>query len=107
MKKLLIILSLSSAFVTLPTLAYADTNSETVGEYTSTSAITTGVKANLAATKSVDSTDINVSTETDKNGKAVVYLSGTQKNKQQIQDALNAAKTTKGVDKVVNNLIVR
>lgn len=107
MKKLVLILSLSSAFVTLPTLAYADTKSETVGEYTNTSAVTTNVKAKLAGTRGVDSADISVRTETDKDGKAVVYLSGTQKTKQQISDALDAAKLTSGVDKVVNNLVVR
>ncbi|MDD3266000.1 MAG: BON domain-containing protein [Burkholderiales bacterium] len=107
MKKLVLILSLSSAFVTLPTLAYADVKSETVGEYTNTSAITTSVKTKLAGTKGVDSADISVRTETDKDGKAVVYLSGTQKTKQQIKDAIDSAKMVDGVNKVVNNLVVR
>ncbi|MDF2530257.1 MAG: hypothetical protein K0Q57_1137 [Gammaproteobacteria bacterium] len=75
---------------------------ESTGQYVDSSTITTKVKAALVATKGIDSTDIAV--ETYKN---TVQLSGFVNTLAQKNMAANVAANVNGVQKVVNNIIVK
>jgi hyperosmotically inducible periplasmic protein len=81
--------------------AIADT-SATVGTYVKDSAITTKVKAKLAAKHM--STLAKISVDTDKNG--VVWLSGTAPTKDAKDLAGMITKDTDGVTAVHNNIVV-
>jgi osmotically-inducible protein OsmY len=87
-----------------PVAGYAaeKTTTEAVKETVADSAITTKIKAAYAKDKTVDMLDISVETD----AKGVVTLSGTAKSKAQVTQAVKLAKTTKGVTKVKNNLVV-
>jgi hyperosmotically inducible periplasmic protein len=83
--------------------AFADTSdTAAVGTYVKDSAITTKVKAKLAAKHM--STLAKISVDTDKNG--VVWLSGTAPTKDAKDLAGMITKDTDGVTAVHNNIVV-
>lgn len=105
MKKLIQATLVSMALILVgQTMAIAATpaSSETTGQYVSSSAITTKVKAALLNTPGLSSTKINVKTH-----KGVVSLSGTVDTKAESQLAEQTAAQVSGVQGVQNNLMVR
>lgn len=94
----LCIAGIANAQTGSPPMASDDTESKQPG----TDAIITGkVKAELTATKDVPSTQIEVTTQ---NG--TVILSGLVDNKDQVQKAVAAAKSVRGVHEV-NSIALR
>ncbi|MDO8953358.1 MAG: BON domain-containing protein [Gammaproteobacteria bacterium] len=75
---------------------------ESTGQYVDSSTITTKVKSALVATKGIDSTDINVETY-----KGTVQLSGFVNTQAQKVLAEKTAKQVKGVNQVVDNIVVK
>jgi hyperosmotically inducible protein len=72
-------------------------------DYVKDSAITTKIKAKLAA-DSMAST-IHISVDTDKDG--VVWLSGDAKNQAEVDQAVSIAKATEGVKSVKNDIKIK
>jgi hyperosmotically inducible protein len=85
----------------MSTIALADADTDT-GTYVKDSAITTKVKAKLAAKHM--STLTNIKVDTDKDG--VVWLSGTAPTKDAADLAELTAKDTDGVRAVHNKIVV-
>lgn len=111
MKKILNILSVA-AVLSVTTVPFVlaqnvqNNNTETTGQYVNSSVVTAKVKSALLAQKNIDSSTINVQSETVTNNKIIVILTGTQKNETQIELAVLTAKNVKGVSKVINKLTV-
>jgi hyperosmotically inducible periplasmic protein len=102
MKTLLLSVSVAlGAACAMSTAAVADT--ATAGTYVKDSAITTKVKAKLAAKHMSTLTDIKV--DTDKDG--VVWLSGQAPTKDAKDLAEMITKNTDGVSAVHNDIVVR
>jgi osmotically-inducible protein OsmY len=76
--------------------------SKKVGEEITDDAITTAVKTKLLADSKVAGLKINVDTD-----KHVVTLTGTVKSAAEKAEAIRLARTTKGVDKVVDKLTIQ
>lgn len=84
------------------TKARAAQDREKAAEFSSDTAITTKVKAELLAEKGIPSTSISVDTQ-----KGVVHLSGAVENAEQVRKAGALAARVKGVKSVTNNLTVK
>lgn len=83
--------------------ACAGTNTqESTGQYLDSSIITSKVKSQLLVTKGIDSTDISVQTYKD-----TVQLSGFVDTQSQKDLAAQTAAEVPGVNKVINNLVVK
>lgn len=74
---------------------------QTIGTYVDDVAITTTVKAKLAADANVSATSIKVETL-----KGVVQLSGFAKSPAEKEAAVSVARNTKNVAKVIDSIIV-
>ena len=77
-------------------------NQQTVGSYVDDAGITTAVKAKMAEDKSVAATAISVETL---NG--TVQLSGFASSQNEIDRAVNLARTTTGVVSVKNDIRIK
>ncbi|MDF2939418.1 MAG: transport-associated protein [Gammaproteobacteria bacterium] len=75
---------------------------ESTGQYVDSSAVTTKVKTALLATKGIDSNSITVNTY-----KSTVQLSGFVDTQAQKNLAGQTAANVTGVQRVINNIIVR
>ncbi|MDQ3186402.1 MAG: BON domain-containing protein [Pseudomonadota bacterium] len=64
------------------------------------SAITTKIRAKMAADKHVSATDVNVNTDKDE----VVVLSGTARSQSEINQAISISRSVDGVTKVINHI---
>lgn len=100
-KKMLIAAVTAAALLTIQGCAVTRGQS-TVGEFVDDTAITTAVKAKMAADKRVAATSIGVDTL---NG--TVMLSGFAKNNEEKSAAEEIARATKGVKMVKNEIAVR
>ncbi len=76
--------------------------SESTGQYVDDATITTRVKAEFVADKTVDSTDIKVETY-----KGTVQLSGFAKSQAEINRAVQIARNVSGVQSVKNDILLR
>ena len=108
MKKTLAITCLVvGASFAVPVVSYASEDADmdrgNTSTYVKDSAITTKIKAKLAAEHLASMTQIQV--DTDANG--VVWLSGTAKTQSDVDKAVSIAKGTEGVITVKNNLKVK
>jgi hyperosmotically inducible protein len=83
--------------------ADSDTDRSNPEAFVKDSAITTAVKAQLAA-KHINSLG-NISVDTDKNG--VVWLSGTAHTQEAIDQAISITRATEGVKSVHSTLTVK
>lgn len=89
-----------------PFLGYSadsDTDRSHPGTFVKDSAITAKIKAKLAADSMASA--IHVSVDTDKNG--VVWLSGTARTQEQIDQAGTIARNTEKVKQVHNNIKIK
>lgn len=77
-------------------------NTETTGQYVSSSAVTAKVKASLLQQPGLSSTDIKVKTH-----KNTVYLNGVVATEAESQLAEKTAASVSGVYKVENHLVVQ
>src|ERR1700757_1027245 len=92
--------------VLAPVAAYAadsDTDRSHPATYVKDSAITTKIKAKLAAEHLGSAKHIRV--DTDKNG--VVWMTGTANSQQEVDKAVAIARNTEGVKSVNNHIKVR
>ena len=96
----IMLVSFQSAVAMAETTAPA--SQESVGNYVDASVITATVKGKILADKSLDGSDISVTTEKD-----VVMLSGTVKTDAQKDEAEKVAKLVNGVKSVDNKLVVK
>jgi len=99
MRKSVILLSLLALTVLAPA---ATALAEGAGQYIDDAALTTKVKATLVADKTLDATDVSVTT----NG-GVVQLSGTVTSHNQETEAVRAANNVSGVKSVQDSLSVK
>ena len=90
--------------VLLATFAACDSTSkqESTGEYVDDSVITTKVKSLLAADDLLKSFQIGVETN-----KGIVQLNGSVASQNEVDKAIEIAKSVKGVKSVKNDLIVK
>jgi hyperosmotically inducible periplasmic protein len=102
MKKLILCAFIAAGAAGAMSVVAADADSDT-GTYVKDSAITTKVKAKLAAKHM--STLTNIKVDTDKDG--VVWLSGTAPSKDASDLAEMVAKDTDGVRSVHNKIVVQ
>jgi len=107
MKTLLAIACLTAGVAFTPVVSYAaedaDMDRGQTDTYVKDSAITTKIKAKLAAEHLTSLSRIQV--DTDANG--IVWLSGEAKSQAEIDKAVSIAKTTDGVVTVKNNLKIQ
>lgn len=89
-------------FVLIAGLAGCANSGEKTGSYVDDSWITTKVKSEMVADKSVKARDINVNTN-----KGVVTLSGTADSWDESNKAAEIARKVKGVTMVENDIRVR
>ena len=75
---------------------------ESAGQYVDDATITTKVKADFVADKTVDATDIKVDTY-----KGTVQLSGFAKSQAAINRAVQIARNVTGVQSVKNDILLR
>ena len=75
---------------------------ESTGQYVDDTAITTKVKADFVADKTVDATNIKVETY-----KGTVQLSGFAKSQAEINRAVQIARNVSGVQSVKNDILLR
>ncbi|GGE56057.1 MAG TPA: BON domain-containing protein [Paenalcaligenes hominis] len=101
-KKIAIALLLGSS-VALTAGCSVVRNQETVGEYVDGAAVTAEVKARLANDPDTSAANINVKTIDG----GVVQLSGFAKSEREKTRAGEVARSTKGVSRVINDLVVR
>ena len=93
-----------SALFALPMASYAEqaetpAHKESAKEQVTDAWITTKIKGEFATDKLVSATKIHVDTD-----KGVVKLTGTAKNKAEVDRAMSLAKNTKGVVSVKNDI---
>jgi hyperosmotically inducible protein len=104
-KMALTMLALCSLFVSAPVLADKDSDSDRShpGHFVKDSAITTKIKTMLAADHITSMGRIHV--DTDKDG--IVWLSGTARSQEAIDQAVSIARNTEHVVSVHNDLKIR
>ena len=87
----------------IPTAGYSgnkDGHRSSAGEFIKDSAVTTKIRAKMAADKHVSA--MNVDVETDKDG--VVVLSGMAERQPEIDQAVSISRSVDGVTKVINRI---
>ena len=99
-KTLLVVFSVASAF-TFSACA-SDPHGRTMGTTVDDAVITSSVKSSLIADDLVDAFEIEVDTY-----RNTVMLSGFVETQNQIERAVEIAKKTEGVEKVVNKLAIK
>lgn len=93
---------LSAALLSLMVACAPSEKRESVGEYIDDTAITTRVKAALAADPELKAREINVETY-----KGTVQLSGFVASRDDVAKAARLARGIKGVDEVKNSILVK
>ena len=99
-KALLIFLSFLS-FVSFSYTSFANTN-ETAGQYIKGSSITADIKSRFLADSDIKSLEISVKTH-----KGIVTLTGKVDTQEQIDKAIQIAKSVDGVTSVKNKLTLK